>query len=74
MTQFFLVRVSKLMTSDEADIVPSWSAHISDSNITQLKLSDVVALLDAQTEGVPVTDIRPMTEDEIREWRDSPDA
>lgn len=68
--QFYLVTVAKLMTADECDIVPSWSAYIAEDKINDLTLNDVAQLLTVQLKDAPTTNLRPMTEPEIKAWRE----
>lgn len=70
MTTFYLVRVQKMMTSDEADTVPGWSAYVAEDKLADLKMSDVATLLTSTIKDAPATNIRPMTEDEIKAWRE----
>lgn len=73
MTTFYLISVAKMLTSDECDIVPRWSAIMAEDNISNLSLADVAKLVSMQVKGAPVGNVRPMTEGEIEMWREAND-
>lgn len=70
MTQYYLIRVQKMCTSDEADCVAGWSAILAEENLDRLVLSDAAAAAGLSLKDCPLENIRPMTEAEIAEWRD----
>lgn len=72
-TEFYLINVRKMMTSDDCDLVPGWTAHISSDNLPNLMLADVAQLLTMEIKDAPVSGLRPMTEDEVKEWRKEQD-
>jgi hypothetical protein len=70
--QNFLITVQRMCTSDECDLVSSWSAVVAEKDIGNFgALEDVIKLTGISLEGAPVTNIRPMTEAEIKAWRDA---
>jgi hypothetical protein len=62
-----------MCTSDEADLVATLSYVVAEEDL--VKPNTILALsteaLELQMRGAPVTGIRPMTEDEIREYREA---
>lgn len=71
MTQFYLVKVQRMCTSDECDLVTEWSAVFAEDDLPNLKLASVAELTALTLKDCPVEGIRPMTEDEIREWQEN---
>lgn len=66
--QYFLIKVSKMCTSDEADLVASWSAIIAEEDLHKLSMEVAGAAAGLSLKGCPL-DLRPMTEAEIAEYR-----
>lgn len=69
MTQFYLIKIYKMMTSDEVDIVPCWSACLSEDVMSSPMLQTVTEMLSLVLTDAPVTGLRPMTEAEIETYR-----
>lgn len=69
MTQFYLVRVQRMTTCDEADMVAGWSAVVAEKDLDNLILSDAGKLTEMSLRNAPGTNMRPMTEAEIATWR-----
>lgn len=67
--QFYVVSVSRMNTSDDADLVPKWSAIIAEENMGKPLLPLAVEVTTLTLKGCPVENIRPMTEAEIDVWR-----
>jgi len=67
----YLVSVSAMLVCDEADIVPTVSVvgHFDLLNLTQI--SSIVEVLDKACDfkDAPMTNIRPMTKEEVIKWR-----
>jgi len=73
MTQYYLIRVQKMCTSPDADIVPGWSAIVAEDDLRRLTLPLAAEACTLTLKGCPVEGIRPMTEAEIAEWRNAQD-
>lgn len=77
--QLYLLKLSMMSTCDECEIVPS-AEFIVDEDLGTNQHSAVDALqalqrqLKAALHDAPLTNIRPMTEEEIRTWRDEQQA
>lgn len=71
--QFYLISVAKMCTSDDADLVAKWSAVIAEDDLSKLTLPTAAEAAGLALKGCPIDGIRPMTEDEIREWRENAD-
>lgn len=71
MTQFYLVNVQKMCTSPDADLVAGWSAIIAEDDLPKLTLANAAKAASISLIDCPIPDIRPMTEDEINEWREA---
>lgn len=67
--QYFLIKVSKMCTSDEADLVSQWSAIIAEEDLHKLSMEVAGAAAGLALKGCPLEGIRPMTEAEIAEYR-----
>ncbi len=70
--QFYLVQVSRMSTSDDANLVASLSYIVAEEDLvrpgnTLLALS--AEACEIHTRGCPLKNIRPMTEAEIAEYR-----
>jgi hypothetical protein len=77
--QLYLLRISAMNTCDECDIVPSAEIIVDrDLSSEHLPCLDALQALVRQVaetmRSVPFKDVRPMTREEIREWRDEQDA
>jgi hypothetical protein len=74
--QLYLLRLCAMNTCDECDIVPS-AEFIVDKDFGTNEHSAMDALIALQRQlneslvGAPVTNIRPMTRNEIEVWRDA---
>lgn len=73
MTQKYILEVRKMMVCDEADVACAWSAVVDEADLGKIDLTLPPKLIAIQMEGMPATNLRPMTEDEIRDWRDKSD-
>jgi hypothetical protein len=73
-TQHYLITVQRMCTSDEADLVAGWSAVVAEENLSAITLTDAAKLTAMPLDKAPMTNIRPMTEAEIKEWRDAEKA
>jgi hypothetical protein len=72
--QLYLVQLTKMMTSDEADAALSWSAVVAENDLGKIALSDAASLLTMKLDDCSLfTGLRPMTQDEVREWREEND-
>lgn len=69
MTQFYLVSVERMCTSDEADLISKWSAVIAEEDLPKLTLPDAAKLTEIKLATCPLPGVRPMTEAEIEVWR-----
>lgn len=75
MAQLYILRLMAMNTCDECDIVPS-AEFIVDEDFGTVEHSAVDVLHKLQDEirdslkGAPLTNIRPMTPEEIHVWRD----
>lgn len=73
--QLYLLRLSAMNTCDECDLVPS-AEFIVDADLGTDEFSAMDALQSLQRRlketlnGAPVTNLRPMTREEIETWRD----
>ncbi len=72
-TQYFLIRVQRMCTSDECDLVSGWSAIVAEENLGNPILSLAAEATALSIKDCPVAGIRPMTEAEIAEWRHAED-
>jgi hypothetical protein len=70
MTQKFLVSVQAMCTSDEADLVSKWSAVVDAADMAKIDLSLAAQLALKPFDGTTF-DRRPMTDAEIREYRET---
>lgn len=71
--QQFLVTVQRMCVADEGSVVVGWSGVITEKDLSKVELKLATEMTASSLEGAPVTNLRPMTEDEIREWRHSED-
>lgn len=73
--QTFLITVSRMCTSDEADVVVDWSAVVEEKDLD--KAGEIIQKVAAATalilKDFPGTNTRPMTLEEIRAWREERD-
>jgi hypothetical protein len=67
--QEFLITVRRMCKCDEVDLVPSWSGVVAEKDLPNITLADAAKLTALVLEGFPGTNVRPMTEAEIAEWR-----
>jgi hypothetical protein len=71
--QKYLITVALMCTSDEAEFVALASAVLVESDVSSPDLiSDIAKLVTATREaldGAPLTNVRPMTDTEIEDWR-----
>lgn len=72
-TQYYLIRVQKMCTSPDADLVAGWSAVVAEENLDKLSLTQAGVAAGLALKDCPVPDMRPMTEAEIAAWRDAQD-
>lgn len=73
-TQYYLIIVQRMSTSDEADCISGWSGIVAKENLKNFgAIVESATLCDMALEGAPLTNIRPMTEEEIREYREAQD-
>jgi hypothetical protein len=75
MAQLYLLRLMAMNTCDECDIVPSAEFIVDeDLGTTEHSAMDVIHKLQNELrdslKGAPITNLRPMTPEEIRIWRD----
>lgn len=73
----YLVKVSAMFTSEQADAVPSAEftiAHGSDPAQLGAEIASMAATLTGAISGAPLKGLRPMTRDEIERYRDERDA
>lgn len=68
--QLYEVVVRNMSVCDEADVVVSWSAVIAEEDLAKLTLTTVAELLALQIKDAPLTNVRPMTETEVADWRE----
>lgn len=69
---FFLVRVSAMFTSDDADsVVPSAEMIVVDGQFDDMgkSIAKLAAYLVDALDDAPLENFRPMTRDEINEYR-----
>jgi hypothetical protein len=69
MTQKFIVSVQAMCTSDDADLVTKWSAIVDEADLHKIDLT-LAAKLALKPFDNSDLDRRPMTDDEIREYRE----
>jgi hypothetical protein len=70
MTQKFVVSVQAMCTCDEADLVSKWSAVVDAADMAKIDLTLAAQLALKPFDGTTF-DRRPMTDEEIREYRDA---
>jgi len=69
--QLYLITVQRMTTCDEADMVASWSAVVAEEDLSNITLTSAAKLTELTLRNAPGTNMRPMTEAEIAEWRDA---
>jgi len=69
--QLFLLRLQRMCTSDDADLVAGWSAIVSEKDLDNIKLSDAATLTAISLKDCPLENVRPMTKEEVDEWRET---
>jgi hypothetical protein len=67
--QLYLVTVSRMSTSDDADLVSKWTALVAEENMDKPLLPLAAEVTTLTIKGCPLDNIRPMTEAEIDVWR-----
>lgn len=72
--QFYLIKVSKMCTSDEADLVSSWSAVVAEEDLHKLSMATAGEATGLSLKDCPIDGIRPMTEAEIAAYRGADSA
>lgn len=70
MTQKFVISVQAMCTCDDADLVTKWSAVVDEANLSKIDLTLAAKLALKPLEGGPF-ERRPMTDDEIRHYREA---
>jgi hypothetical protein len=73
--QKFLIRISAMCVADECDILPSAEIIVDSdfSTTTAVIIESLHKLANGLSEAIkdaPLTNVRPMTLDEIETWRD----
>jgi hypothetical protein len=73
MSQHFLITVQRMCISDEAALVSGWSAVVAEENLLNFGegIGNAARLTEIALKDCPVTNLRPMTEAEITEWRNA---
>lgn len=71
MSQQFLITVQRMCTSDEADLVSGWSAVVAEENLGNITLADAAHVTGLALKDCPIKGIRPMTDAEIKAWREA---
>lgn len=69
--QLYLITVQRMCTSDDADLVSGWSAILPTSRLGDLDLIVAAEATGISLKECPIEGIRPMTDEEINEWRRS---
>lgn len=69
LSQLYVLEVRKMMVCDEADVACSWSAVVAEEDLPKIDLTLPGKLIDIQIKDAPLTNLRPMTEQEVAEWR-----
>lgn len=72
--QYYLIKIYRMNTSDEADVVPVWSGLVEEENLDKPFLPPVIETLKVVLTDAPLKNIRPMTLDEIAVWRTETDT
>lgn len=70
---FYVITVQRMMKCDGASCVASWSGITSEEKFrkTFASADDAIRVCVEALEGVPLDNVRPMTRDEITEYRDT---
>ena len=73
--QFFIVKIQRMVTCDEAEMSSGWSAIVAEKDLVKFgALADAAIITKLElTEDSPFTNLRPMTEAEIKVWREGND-
>lgn len=73
--QLYLIKISAMMTSEECDVVPSAQFVTKGDFDPQIlsNLKDLAKSFASGMKGIPLTGVRPMTREEIREWQKEQD-
>lgn len=69
--QFYLLKLQRMCTSDDADLVSGWSAVVAEKDLPNITLADAAQLTGLALKRCPLSGVRPMTEAEIATWRDT---
>ncbi len=68
--QRYLITVSAMNTSEECDCVVKASFLTDGANVPIVKVLDLIKPLRASLANLPLTNVRPMTLEEIQTYRD----
>jgi hypothetical protein len=71
--QFFIVTLQRMITCDEGEMSSGWSAVVAEKDLANFgNLKDAAILTKMElTEDSPFTNLRPMTEVEVKAWREN---